>query len=144
MNAKSCTEICSRTPDALADDIARRIRAAVQWRRWLGAKLDHAMDQASIPLRITARRVQSFVRGEVNGIAAAEYRALRDAICRDREEHIAELRAVTARLEREADADCIGQLSLPLEETCGSGFAGGAGRRLSLASRSGGGGMTRR
>lgn len=134
----ACTEICSRTPDALAEDIARRIRAAVQWRRWLGAKLDHAMDQASIPLRITARRVQSFIRGEVNGIAAAEYRALRDAVCRDREEHIAELRAVTARLEIEADADCIGQLILPLGETCGSGFVGGGGPPRSSGASGGG------
>lgn len=142
---KACTEICSSTPDALAEDIASRIRAAVQWRRWLGAKLEHAMDQASIPLRITARRVQSFVRGEVNGIPAAEYRALRDAICRDREEHIAELRAVTARLEREADADVIGQLSLPLEEiACGSGFAGGDGRRLSRGASGGSKNTTRR
>lgn len=139
------TEISSRTPDALAEDIARRIRAAVQWRRWLGAKLEHAMDQAALPLRITARRVRSFCRSEVNGIAWAEYRALRDAVCRDREEHIAELRAVTARLEIEADADVIGQLSLPLEEiACGCGYAGGGGRRPSHASRSGGVGMTTR
>lgn len=138
------TEIASN-PDALAEDIARRIRGAVQWRRWLGAKLEHAMDQAAGPLRITARRVRSFVRGEVNGIAAAEYRALRDAICRDREEHIAELRARTARLEIEADADVIGQLSLPLEDAaCGFGFVGGGGRRLSRGANGGAGGMTRR
>lgn len=141
--ANAWTEITSN-PDALAEDIACRIRGAVQWRRWLGAKLEHAMDDAAGPLRITARRVRSFVRGEVNGIAWAEYRALRDAVCRDREEHIAELRAMTARLEREADADVIGQLRLPLEGTCGSGFAGGDGRRLSRGARFGGGGMTRR
>lgn len=101
------------------------------------------------PLRITARRVRSFVRGEVNGIAAAEYRALRDAVCRDREEHIAELRAVTARLEIEADADVIGQLSLPLEEIAcgvryGSGYSGGGGARQSRGVASGSGGMTTR
>lgn len=141
---KAWTEISSYTPDALAEDIASRIRAAVQWRRWLGAKLEHAMDHAAIPLRLTARRVRSFVRGEVNGIAAAEYRALRDAICRDREEHIAELRAVTARLEREADADCIGQLILPLGDTCGSGFVVGGGRRLSGAASGGSKNTTRR
>lgn len=141
---KAWTEIDRHTPDALAEDIARRIRAAVQWRRWLGSKLEHAMDQAATPLRLTARRVRSFVRGEVNGIAAAEYRALRDAICRDREEHIAELRAVTARLEIEADADCIGQLILPLGETCGSGFVGGGGRLLSGAASGGGKNTTRR
>ncbi len=141
--ANAWTEITSN-PDALAEDIACRIRGAVQWRRWLGAKLEHAMDDAAGPLRVTARRVRSFVRGEVNGIAWAEYRALRDAVCRDREEHIAELRTVTACLEREADADCIGQLELPLGEICGSGFVGGDGRRLSRGARSGGGGMTRR
>lgn len=46
---KAWTEIDRHTPDALAEDIARRIRAAVQWRRWLGSKLEHAMDQAATP-----------------------------------------------------------------------------------------------
>lgn len=128
--ANAWTEITSN-PDVLAEDIARRIRAAVQWRRWLGSKLEHAMDQAALPLRITARRVRSFCRSEVNGIAWAEYRALRDAITRDRDEHIAALIARTEALEREADADVIGQLQLPFGDTaCGFGSAGGGGRRL--------------
>ena len=104
---------------------APQVRQAVEWRRSLGCKIDHAFEAAAVCLGTSARRVRGVWRGEVLRIARAEAEALHRALRVDREMHIAALRARAAELERQAACDDR-QLCLPLS---GSGSAGGAGTR---------------
>lgn len=104
---------------------APQVRQAVEWRRALGCKIDHAFEAVAACLGTSSRRVRGVWRGEVLRIAHAEAVALHRALRMDRETHIAALRARAAELERQAECDDR-QLCLPLS---GSGSAGGAGTR---------------
>ena len=85
------------------------------WRRWLGTKQYHAMEDAALALGTSRRRVQSLLRGEIVRVLRDEHDRLLNHWLADMDRAAGELRARAAEMEREADAERLASMQLTLD-----------------------------
>lgn len=72
------------------DDPARLVRDAVWWRRCMGMKQPHALEDAALALGLTFRKAKSLLRGEPAVVTA--YHTLKARWCADMDVQVEALR----------------------------------------------------
>lgn len=95
------------------NDPARLVRDAVWWRRCLGMKQSHALEDAAPALGLTYRKARSLLRGEPAVVTA--YQALKARWWADMDLQVEGLRQRAEEIEQAAEAERLGDLQMSFD-----------------------------